>query len=77
MFQLFLGQLIGGGDTWRSKLYTETGSRLRVQVWTGTWTPCHEGNGLALLVPGVQVKRVFRGIQLGYIDSRIVVVVTL
>ena len=38
---------------------------LGVQVWTGTWTPWQESGGLVLLVPEVQVGRVFRGTQLG------------
>ena len=35
--------------------------------------PVKEWNGLVLFVPGVQTGRVFRGTQLRYIDSLIVV----
>jgi hypothetical protein len=38
---------------------------LRVRAWMGTWTRWQEWNGLVLLVPGVQARRVFRGTQLG------------
>jgi hypothetical protein len=61
-FQLFLDQLIGGWERWRFKHRTKTGSQmwsLGVQVWTGTWTPRREWNGLVLFVPGVQARRVF------------------
>ena len=54
-FRLFPDRLIGGGERWRSKHHTETGSQvwgLWVQVWTGTWTPWQEWNGLVLFVPG-------------------------
>jgi hypothetical protein len=67
--RLFPDWLIGGGDRWRSKHHIETGPQvweLGVQVWTGTWNPWQEWNGLVSLVPGVQVRRVFfRGTQLG------------
>jgi hypothetical protein len=46
---------------------------LRVQAWTGTWTPWQEWNGLVLLVPGVQARCVFSGHPAGHIDSRITV----
>jgi hypothetical protein len=46
---------------------------VRVRAWTGTWTPWQEWNGLVLLVPGVQARRVFLGHPAGHIDSRIVV----
>ena len=61
---------------WRSKHHTGSGTQewgLRVQVWTGTWTPRHEWNGLVLFMPRVQARRVFRGTQLGYINSRITI----
>ena len=63
---------MGGGDRWRSKHNSKAGPYvrgLRVQVWTGTWTPRPEWNGLVLFVPRVQTRRVFWGTQLGYIDS--------
>ena len=71
-FRLFPNRLIGGGERWRSKHHTESVSQLwglGVQVWTRTWTHRQEWNGLVLFVPGVQARRVFRGTQLGYIDS--------
>jgi hypothetical protein len=46
---------------------------LRVRAWTGTWTPWQEWNGLVLLVPGVQARRVFSRHLAGHIDSRIAV----
>jgi hypothetical protein len=49
---------------------------LRVRAWTGTWTPWQEWNGLILLVPGVQARRVFSGHPAGHIHSRIVVNLT-
>ena len=45
---------------------------LGVQVWTRTWTPGQEGDGLVLLVPGVQAGRVFSGHSAGHIGSRII-----
>jgi hypothetical protein len=46
---------------------------LRVRAWTRTWTPWQEWNGLVLLVPGVQARRVFSGHPAGHIDSRIAI----
>jgi hypothetical protein len=46
---------------------------LRVRAWTETRTPWQEWNGLVLLVPGVQARRVFLGHPAEHIDSRIVV----
>ena len=54
------------------RIESETQERgLGVQVWTGTWTPGQEGDGLVLLVPGVQARCVFSGYPAGGIDSRI------
>jgi hypothetical protein len=39
--------------------------RLGVPVWTGTWTPWQEWNGLVLFMPGVQMRRVFFGYLAG------------
>jgi hypothetical protein len=67
-FRLFLDRLIGGGERWRSKHHTETGSQvwwLGVQVWMGTWTPRQDWNGLVLFVLRVQVRRVFLGYPTG------------
>ena len=47
------------------------GRGLGVPVWTGTWTPGQEGDGLVLLVPGVQAEHVFLGYPARGIDSRI------
>jgi hypothetical protein len=61
-FRLFSDQLIGGRDRWRFKHHIEVGPQgwgLRVQVWTGTWTPRQEWNELVLFVPEVQARRVF------------------
>jgi hypothetical protein len=55
-FRLFSDRLIGGGDRWRSRHRTEAKSQVwgfGVLVWTGTWTPRREWNGLVLFVPGV------------------------
>jgi hypothetical protein len=63
--RLFLDRLIGEGDRWRSKHHFKAGPQvweLRVQVWTGTWNPWQEWNGLVSLVPGVQVRHVFFGV---------------
>ena len=57
---------------WRSLHRTESGTQgwgLGVQVWTGTWTPGQEGDGLVLLVPRVQAGHVFSGYPAGHIDS--------
>ena len=57
---------------WRSLHHTEfeTSERgLGVQVWTGTWTPGQEGDGLVLHVPRVQAGCVFSGYPTGGIDS--------
>jgi hypothetical protein len=67
-----MGGLLGGG------LSTALRPGLRcwglgVSVWTGTWTPWQEWNRLVLFVPVVQMRRVFRGTQLGYIDLRIAI----
>jgi hypothetical protein len=73
-FYLFPNRLIGGGERWRSKHHSEARSQvwgLRVQVWTGTWTPRQEWNGLVSFVPRIQARHVFRGTQLGCIGSRI------
>jgi hypothetical protein len=68
-FRLFSDRLIRGEDRWRSKHHIEAGPQvwgLGVQVWTGTWNPWQEWNGLVSLVPGVQARRVFfQGTQLG------------
>jgi hypothetical protein len=64
-FQLFLDQLIGGGDKWRSKQHIEAGPQvwgLRVQVWMGTWNLWQEWNRLVSLVSGVQARCVFFGV---------------
>jgi hypothetical protein len=49
------GSTDGGGDRWRSKHYIESGPQvwgLRVQVWTGTWTPRRSGMGWSCLCLG-------------------------
>jgi hypothetical protein len=59
---LFSDRLIEGGDRWRSKHHFEARPQvwgLGVQVWTGTWNPWQEWNGLVSLVPRVQARRVF------------------
>jgi hypothetical protein len=63
--RLFPDRLIGGGNMWRSKHHFEAGPQvwgLGVQVWTETWNPWQEWNGLVSLVPGVQARRVFFGV---------------
>jgi hypothetical protein len=62
---LFPNRLIGDGDRWRSKHRIKVGPQvrgLRIQVWTGTWNPWQEWNGLVSFVPGVQARRVFFGV---------------
>ena len=58
---------------WRRSLHrTEFGTRgwgLGVLVWTIPGHPGQESDGLVLLVPGVQVGRVFLGYPGGGIDS--------
>jgi hypothetical protein len=73
---LFPDRLIGGEDRWRFNHRIEAGSQvwgLGVQVWTGTWNPWQEWNGLVSLVPGVQARHVFSGYLAGHIDSWIAV----
>jgi hypothetical protein len=67
-FWFFPDRLMGGGDRWRSKHHIEAGAQvwgLGVQVWTETWNPWQEWNGLVSLVPGVQARHVFFDNQLG------------
>jgi hypothetical protein len=66
------GRLLGGGLSTALRLCLRCWG-LGVPVWSGTWTPWQEWNGLVLFVPRVQIRCVFWGTQLGYIDSRIVV----
>ena len=66
-FRLFPDRLIGGGGG--RGPYTALSPGLGVQVQTGTQTPGQEGDGLVLLVPGVQVGRVFLGYPAGGTDS--------
>jgi hypothetical protein len=54
--------------------------RLGLQCWglksklgRGPGPPWQEWNGLVLLVPGIQARRVFSGHPAGHIDSRIVI----
>jgi hypothetical protein len=63
--RLFPDRLIGGGNRWRSKHHFKPGPQvwgLGVQVWTGTCNTWQEWNGLVLLMPGVQARRVFFGV---------------
>jgi hypothetical protein len=75
-FRLFPDRLIGGRDRWRSKHHIEVRPQvwgLGVQVWTGTWNPWLEWNGLVSFVPRVQARLVFFGYPAGHIDSQIAV----
>jgi hypothetical protein len=74
--RLFPDQLIGGGDRWRSKHHFEAGPQvwgLGVQVWTGTWNPWEDWNGLVSFVLGYKRGVCFLGYPAGHIDSRIAV----
>ena len=65
---LFLDRLIGGGDGGRPCTALSPGLRSGGLELKFGWGPRHlgqEGDGLVLLVPGVQAGRVFRGTQLG------------
>jgi hypothetical protein len=69
-FRLFLDQLLWV-DYWIGGLSTTLRLGLQswglgVLVWTGTWTPWQEWNGLVFLVPGVQARCVcFSGYPAG------------
>ena len=73
-FGSFWTDCLGGFWVRRSLHRTESetqGRGLGVTVWTGTWTPGQEGDRLVLLVPQVQVERVFTGYPAGGINQRI------
>ena len=73
--RLFPDRLIGGGDdggpcTALSPILRSGG--LESKFGRGPRHLGQEGDGLVLLVPGVQAGRVFSGHPAGHIDSRIV-----
>ena len=75
-FRLFLDQLIGGRDGGGLSTTLSPGLRSGGLEYKFGWGPGHHdrsGMGWSLFLPGVQTGRVFRGTQLGYIDSRIIV----
>ena len=71
-FWLFSDRLIGGGDGGGSctalSLVLRSGG-LESKFGWGPGHPGQEGDGLVLLVPGVQVGRVFLGHLAGHIGS--------
>ena len=73
--RLFPDRLIGGGDGEGPCTTLSPGLRsggLESKFGRGPRHPGQESDGLVLLVPGVQVGRVFLGYPAGHIDSRIV-----
>ena len=70
--QLFLDQLMGGGDGGCPCTTLSPGLRsggLESKFGRGPGHPGHESDGLVLLVLGVQAGRVFSGYLAGGIDS--------
>ena len=61
----------GGGGPCTALSLGLRGGGLESQFGWGPRHPGHEGDGLVLLVPGVQAGRVFSGYPAGGIDSRI------
>ena len=55
----------GGGGPCTTLSLGLRGGGLESKFGRGPGHPGHEGDGLALLVPGVQAGHVFRGTQLG------------
>ena len=73
-FWLFSDQLIGGGDGGGLSTALSLGLRsggLGSKFGRGPRHPGQEGDGLVLLVLGVQAGRVFSGYLAGHIDQRI------
>ena len=71
-FRLFPDRLIGGGDGGGPCTALSLGLRsggLEAKFRWGPGYPGQEGDGLVLLVPGVQAGRVFSGYPTGGIDS--------
>ena len=74
--RLFLDRLIEGVDGGGHCTALSPGPRsggLESKFGRRPGHPGQEGDGLVLLVPGVQAGRVFQGTQLGYIYSQIIV----
>ena len=72
--RLFLDRLIGGRDSGGPCTALSLGLKsggLESKFGRGPRHPGQEGDGLVLLVPGVQARRVFSGYPAGGIDSRI------
>ena len=72
--RLFPDRLIGGWDGGGPCTALSLGLRsggLESKFGQGPRHPRQEGDGLVLLVPGVQAGRVFSGHLAGHIDSRI------
>ena len=73
-FGSFRTDCLGGFWVRRSLHRTESGTQgrgLGVPVWMGPGHPGQEGDGLVLLVPGVQAGRVFLGYPAGHIGWQI------
>ena len=72
--RLFPDRLIGGGDGGGPCTAVSLGLRsegLEFKFGRGPGHPGQEGDGLVLLVPRVQARRVFLGYPARHIDSRI------